>query len=58
MRKNPEKRLGSSEHDAEEVRKQSFFRVSWNLIRFFLVFNAVLDLCSAPTDQRNFCYVV
>ena len=27
MRKNPEKRLGSSERDAEDVKKQAFFRV-------------------------------
>ena len=27
MRKNPEKRLGSSEKDAEDVKKQAFFRV-------------------------------
>ncbi|KAK2159070.1 hypothetical protein LSH36_159g06031 [Paralvinella palmiformis] len=30
MRKNPEKRLGSSERDAEDVKKQAFFRhINW-----------------------------
>lgn len=28
MRRNPERRLGSGEKDAEEVKKQPFFRVS------------------------------
>ena len=31
MRKNPEKRLGSSERDAEDVKKQAFFKV---LVKF------------------------
>lgn len=31
MRKNPERRLGSSERDAEDVKKQAFFRqVVWD----------------------------
>lgn len=29
MRKNPEKRIGSGENDALEVKKQRFFVVSW-----------------------------
>lgn len=30
LRKNPESRLGASEHDAEDVKKQAFFRhVHW-----------------------------
>lgn len=27
LRKNPERRLGSSERDAEDVKKQAFFRL-------------------------------
>ena len=27
LRRNPERRLGSSERDAEDVKKQAFFRV-------------------------------
>ncbi len=30
MRKNPEKHLGSSERDAEHMKKQAFFKVSIN----------------------------
>lgn len=31
MRKNPERRLGSSERDAEDVKKQAFFsKISWD----------------------------
>lgn len=31
MRKNPERRLGSSERDAEDVKKQAFFRhIAWD----------------------------
>lgn len=30
LRKNPERRLGASERDAEDVKKQAFFRhVQW-----------------------------
>ena len=32
MRKNPEKRLGSSERDAEDVKRQPFFRVGQVLV--------------------------
>ncbi len=31
LRKNPERRLGASERDAEDVKKQAFFRnVNWD----------------------------
>ena len=31
LRKNPDRRLGASEKDAEDVKKQAFFRnVSWD----------------------------
>ncbi|KAK7095450.1 hypothetical protein V1264_006851 [Littorina saxatilis] len=31
MRRNPQKRLGASERDAEDVKRQSFFRnVNWH----------------------------
>ena len=37
MRKNPAKRLGSSERDAEDVKKQAFFRV--NISTLFISLN-------------------
>lgn len=32
LRKNPERRLGASERDAEDVKKQAFFRVSSSIL--------------------------
>lgn len=40
LRRNPDRRLGSSERDAEDVKKQAFFRVSFVTVyypKFFLI---------------------
>ncbi|OUC41535.1 kinase domain protein, partial [Trichinella nativa] len=42
LRKNPAKRLGSSEADAEEVKKQRFFRVKMIIIIMCLLFLIIL----------------
>lgn len=44
MRRNPERRLGSGEKDAEEVKKQPFFRVSiFSFIFFFSLARTLID---------------
>jgi hypothetical protein len=48
MRKNPEKRLGSSERDAEDVKAQSFFRVR---MRFWTRFSIII---AASRNQNVF----
>lgn len=37
LRRNPDRRLGSSERDAEDVKKQAFFRVNQQLYSYCLV---------------------
>ena len=33
LRRNPDRRLGSSERDAEDVKKQAFFRVNTIIVK-------------------------
>lgn len=36
LRKNPERRLGASERDAEDVKKQAFFRVIFFIFHIYV----------------------
>lgn len=38
LRRNPDRRLGSSERDAEDVKKQAFFRVSFVTVYYPKIF--------------------
>ena len=55
MRKNPAKRLGSSERDAEDVKKQAFFRVRDDLFLpyfyFFLHITIIIMQQQHTTEQ-------
>lgn len=55
LRKSPERRLGSSERDAEDVKKQAFFRhIQWDDL-----LNRKVPPPFVPTivSKNNFCFV-
>lgn len=55
LRKNPEKRLGFSERDAEDVKKQSFFRdLKWDDLLQRKVRPPFVPTVRAPEDVSNF----
>ena len=41
MRRNPQKRLGASERDAEDVKRQSFFRVKPDVNEFIAMLKCI-----------------
>ncbi|KAK2189064.1 hypothetical protein NP493_115g01007 [Ridgeia piscesae] len=55
MRKNPEKRLGSSERDAEDVKRQAFFKgVNWGELLQRQVKPPFVPTVKHPEDVSNF----
>uniref|UniRef100_A0A3Q2IB27 Serine/threonine-protein kinase N1 n=1 Tax=Equus caballus TaxID=9796 RepID=A0A3Q2IB27_HORSE len=55
LRRNPERRLGSSERDAEDVRKQPFFRtLGWDALLARRLPPPFVPTLSGRTDVSNF----
>merc|ERR1719192_999121 len=57
LRKNPERRLGASEKDAEDVKKQAFFRnVSWAdliILHTWPIGASEKPILTPPKDNRT-----
>ncbi|CAB4055330.1 PKN2 [Lepeophtheirus salmonis] len=55
LRKNPDRRLGASERDAEDVKKQGFFRnVSWDELLMRKVKPPFVPTINGNEDVSNF----